>query len=266
MGEYMNDTATEVTATTAAPEMPTRPFPGIIASFVWIIVFFILQVIGIISVAIFATISAMKRGVDPAKMSQQDAMQMIGGLPLIWSLVATSALTLFLLWLYLHRKGRIAAIGLDRWSQLDLKTTMFLAVLWCGAAMIFNFLYETYVIPGVKMQGDLRMLFESIPETFANRAVLFATIAVLAPALEELLFRGLLQKSLSHRMPIAAAIGISSAIFAAMHLDYYAFPALFAMGAVFGYLYYRTGSLRVNILLHMINNGAALVLSWVMPG
>ncbi len=87
----------------------------------------------------------------------------------------------------------------------------------------------------------------------------------MAPLTEELLFRGLLQKSLANRMPQYAAILIAAAIFGAIHLDFYAFPALFVMGAVFGYLYYRTGSLRVNILLHMLNNGAALALGWIFP-
>jgi membrane protease YdiL (CAAX protease family) len=44
-------------------------------------------------------------------------------------------------------------------------------------------------------------------------------------------------------------------------MDYHAFPALMAMGAVFGILYHKTGSLRVNIVAHMINNGAALLLT-----
>jgi membrane protease YdiL (CAAX protease family) len=245
-------------------ETPARPFPGFIASCIWIIAFFGLQIIGAV-IAVFAVVVAkMVSGANPGELSAQPPLEMIGGIPLIWSLVGSSSLTLFLLWLYLRKNDRMGSIGLSQWSKLGLKTTIFMAVLLCGAVMGFNYLYETYAIPGVELQTDLRMLFDSIPVTFANRTLLFLTIAILAPTVEELLFRGLLQNSLVPKMPIAAAIGISSAVFAAMHLDLYAFPALFAMGAVFGYIYYRTGSLRVNILLHMINNGTALVLDWAL--
>lgn len=262
----MNETAITATQTDAAALEPkAQPFPGIVASIIWIILFFALQVMGIFVVGIYALTTKILAGGDPANLKPDEAMQMIGGIPLIWSLVASSLLTLFLLWLYLRKNDRMAAIGLNQWSQISLKTTVFLAAFWCSAAIVFNYLYETYAIPGVKLQDDLRMLFDSIPATIANRTLLFVTIAILAPAVEELLFRGLLQKSLSKHLPIAAAIGISAAIFGAMHLDLYAFPALFVMGAVFGYIYYRTGSLRVNIALHMINNGAALILSWVLP-
>jgi membrane protease YdiL (CAAX protease family) len=33
------------------------------------------------------------------------------------------------------------------------------------------------------------------------------------------------------------------------------------MGAIFGLIYHLTGSLRVTIMLHMINNAAALALN-----
>ncbi len=261
----MEEIATPANETNPVPTEPTaRPFPGIIVSCIWIIIFFALQILGAIAAVISVVVGKMLAGATADQLTKQDPMQMMGGLPIIWSLVGSGLLTLFLLWLYLRKNDRLAAIGLNQWSQISLKTTILLAVILCGTAMLFNYLYETYVIPGVELQTDLRMLFESIPVTFANRTLLFVTIAVIAPAAEELLFRGLLQKSLAHRLPVAAAIGVSSAVFAAMHMDAYAFPALFAMGAAFGYIYYRTGSLRVNILLHMINNGAALVLDWVL--
>ena len=50
-------------------------------------------------------------------------------------------------------------------------------------------------------------------------------------------------------------------IFGAVHMDYYAMPVLAMMGVVFGVLYHLTGSLRVTILAHVINNAAALTLT-----
>jgi membrane protease YdiL (CAAX protease family) len=164
------------------------------------------------------------------------------------------------LWLYLRRDERAAAIQLDRWSNLSPAVTIALSVMLVGAGLLFNYAYSAFVFPDVEMQDQVRRMFAAIPKTPGNWVLLFATVAIIAPLLEELLFRGLLQNSLSHRMPIWAAIAISSAIFAAIHMQLYAFPALMALGAVFGYIYHKTGSLRVTIALHMINNAAALAL------
>jgi membrane protease YdiL (CAAX protease family) len=239
---------------------PMRPFPGIWASIGWIVLFFALQLVAAF-IAIGVALGVRYSLADLKKVNPDDVMSGVGGLPIIWSLVLSSLMTIGLLWLYLRKDNRVAAIQLDQWSQISVTKTLIIAAALIGAALAFNYLYTSYVIPDIKMQDDLRKLFESIPKTTLNTITLFVTVAVLAPLTEELLFRGLLQKSLSHRMPHLAAIGIAGLVFAAIHLDLYAFPALFVMGASFGYIYYRTGSLRVNIVLHMVNNGAALLLT-----
>ena len=67
---------------------------------------------------------------------------------------------------------------------------------------------------------------------------------VLAPVVEEIVFRGLLQSMLRNYFRGAwPAVLIASAIFAAMHGSPHWFPALFALGVVLGYNYERTGRL-----------------------
>jgi uncharacterized protein len=182
-------------------------------------------------------------------------------LPTIWSLVASSLFMLGLLWLYLRKGDRISAIRLDRWSVLSLPKTVGLAVVLIGAGLGFNYGYGEFLVPNIEVQEQLRKLFAAIPITIPNSVLLFAAVAVIAPLLEELLFRGLLQNSLAHKLPIWAAIAISALVFGAMHGDLYAMPPLVLMGAIFGLIYHLTGSLRVTIALHMINNAAALALS-----
>ncbi len=234
---------------TPALDKPTKSFPGIWTSIGWVVLFIVLQIVSLVIISI----------IDPSTISKATGMP--GGLQLIISLICSSLITLFLVWLYVRKEGRVKAIKLDRWSQLSPKATLILAVALVGFALAFNYIYTAYVIPDVKMQDDLRRVFGSLPKTAINFAMLFLTVAILAPITEELLFRGLLQTSLSHRLPHIPAIIIAATVFAAIHFDPYAFPALFVMGGVFGYLYYKTGSLRVTILLHMINNGAALLLT-----
>jgi uncharacterized protein len=237
-------------------EKPARQFPGIWISLGWIVLFFVLQ---IIAGGVAFIIAEMMKPHDAKMIDTKAAIAGMGGLPIIWSLVASSIVTIGLLWLYLRKKNRFAAIHLDRWSQLNLKTTLILAIALIGGALAFNYVYAEYIIPDVKLQDDLRKLFESIPKTAVNNILLFCAAAIFAPITEEILFRGFLQKSLSLRMSPILAIIIAGAVFAAIHMDAYAFPALFVMGSMFGYIYHRTGSLRVNILLHMLNNAAAVL-------
>jgi membrane protease YdiL (CAAX protease family) len=238
----------------------SKRFPGFWISIGWIALYFLFQIIG--GAIAFAVALALSGHTNPnaAELAAITSNLELIALPTVWSLACAGVLTLLLLWLYLRRGNRIAAIRLDRWSGLSPAITIALSVMLVGAGLVFNYAYGAFVFPDVEMQDQVRKMFAAIPKTPANWVLLFATVAVIAPLLEELLFRGLLQNSLSNRMPIWAAIAISSAIFAAIHMQLYAFPALMALGAVFGYIYHKTGSLRVTILLHMINNAAALAL------
>jgi membrane protease YdiL (CAAX protease family) len=233
------------------------PFPGLWASIGWVVLFFALQIV--VGIATFAIAMVMDdRGRDFVELSTD--LEFIA-LPTIWGLVLASLLMLVLLWFYLRKADRVAVVKLDRWSQISAAKTVGLAALAIGAGLAFNYVYSTFVFPDVEMQATLNALIKAIPETLQNKVLLFITIAVIAPVLEEVLFRGLLQNSLANRMPTWAAILIASAIFGAAHLDLTAFAPLMAMGMAFGFLYHKTGSLRVNIAMHVVNNAAAILLS-----
>jgi membrane protease YdiL (CAAX protease family) len=85
-------------------------------------------------------------------------------------------------------------------------------------------------------------------------AVLMVTVCVFAPVFEELLFRGYVYRNLRDRWGPWVGIVISSALFAAVHVDPMNFIPLFAIGACFGYAYERSGSLWVPVLIHGLWN------------
>ena len=241
----------------ASPEQtPAKLFPGIWPSIGWVAVFLLLQVVAGIGALGYAL--AVDGGARPPMVVMQDLSAF--ALPMIWALVITELFLLGLLWLYLRKGERISAVHLDRWSKMSWISTVGGAVILIGAGLAFNWAYGAYIVPNIELQAELRRLFAAIPDTAANSVLLFVTIAIVAPLLEEILFRGLLQNALSKRLPVWAAIVLSALVFGAMHMDFYAMPPLVVMGAIFGAIYHLTGSLRVTILLHMINNAAALAL------
>lgn len=88
------------------------------------------------------------------------------------------------------------------------------------------------------------------------------SVSVFAPLFEEWLCRGMVLRGLlGNKMKPVWAIIISAAFFAFIHLNpWQALPA-FLLGLLFGYVYYRTGSLKLTMLMHCVNNTFAVILS-----
>ncbi len=87
-------------------------------------------------------------------------------------------------------------------------------------------------------------------------ATLCISAIVVAPLLEESIFRGLFQTALREVEGAAqrawCVILVSAALFAMVHVGspWQVFPGLFVLGIVLGWLYERTGSLWPGILVH----------------
>jgi CAAX protease family protein len=93
-------------------------------------------------------------------------------------------------------------------------------------------------------------------------SMLFAFMAVvLAPAGEELLFRGLLLSWLERFCSTTQALWLTAAVFALQHLAYGpGVFTIFAIGVVLSWARQRTGGLAAPLFIHTINNGLALLL------
>jgi len=115
----------------------------------------------------------------------------------------------------------------------------------------------TGVLPErVLRRFDLSPLFDQPPLVRGALAVVAATVA---PFCEEAAFRGYVLSALRARREPAAAIAIAAALFALMHLDPVRFPQLLVLGAVFGWLAWRAGSLWPAVVAHAVNNGVVAV-------
>jgi membrane protease YdiL (CAAX protease family) len=94
--------------------------------------------------------------------------------------------------------------------------------------------------------------------------IIFIVMVVIAPIVEEIIFR----KVMIDRLSIygdPAAIIFSSVAFGLMHGNLYQFFYAFALGLVFAYIYLRTGRLRYTAILHaVINFMGSVVAPWVL--
>ena len=117
-------------------------------------------------------------------------------------------------------------------------------------------------LEGMQSRLDLLLGSElSWPRFF----ITLAGAGLLAPAAEELFFRGLIYTALRQRLGIAAAAAASSAVFAAGHIDAVGVVAAsFIMGIALALAYEYTRSLWVAIAIHALNNTLATVLAYLL--
>jgi uncharacterized protein len=101
--------------------------------------------------------------------------------------------------------------------------------------------------------------------TLGGFAINLLMIAIIPAIGEEFLFRGVLQK-LFHQWTknIHFAVIFSAFLFSAIHMQFYGFIPRFIMGVMLGYTFVWTGSLWVPILIHFVNNSAAVIASYLM--
>ena len=112
-------------------------------------------------------------------------------------------------------------------------------VYWSGAYLIIILHNLLLVVLKVDTQG------EEIVKVFSelNSPVWFFIVgAVFAPLVEETFFRGFLFQGFRERHGWKAGMLLSSAIFAAAHLDPVALIPTFILGSVLAYLYHRSNS------------------------
>jgi hypothetical protein len=59
------------------------------------------------------------------------------------------------------------------------------------------------------------------------------------------------------------AIIVTSIIFSAIHLQFFGFLPRMVLGMLFGYLLVWTGTIWIPIIAHLVNNGAAVILTYI---
>lgn len=163
--------------------------------------------------------------------------------------LAMVASTLVMTWHLIH--FGYVRIAQDKYREVR-PTVLGVAVVFIFAAMyVLNLIIEQIGLPNTMEETFLAM---------SHSPLGVLSIALLAPVLEELLFRGAIQGHLQAMIQKPwIAIIISSLIFGVVHMNPAQIPFAFLLGILFGWLYYRTGSLLPGIIGHVLNNSVATI-------
>ncbi len=119
-----------------------------------------------------------------------------------------------------------------------------------------SFLAPSYV-NGVLNETDFYTMADTASPLLYNSLVVIIAVLI-APIVEEFLFRGVILQRFAVKWGITAGILISSLIFGLLHSD---ILGAFVFGIVMSLLYINTKTLLVPIACHMLNNGVAFGLS-----
>jgi len=99
--------------------------------------------------------------------------------------------------------------------------------------------------------------------------LLVLAFAVAAPITEEFFARGFLYRGWSESfLRVPGAIVLSSLVWTSLHLqyDWFFLGEVFSIGLVLGYIRYRSQSIWLTVLLHGLNNFAAVVQTILLTG
>ena len=130
-----------------------------------------------------------------------------------------------------------------------------------GAGILM--LIMKWLIPGINLEQEQDVGFNNL----IGRAEMiegFIALVIIAPIAEELIFRGWLYGKLRARMTAVSAIIICSVLFGILHGQWNVGITVFAMSVVMCLIRELTGTIWSGILVHMLKNGIAFYLLYVV--
>jgi uncharacterized protein len=155
-------------------------------------------------------------------------------------------------------------LGLSRllsWTDMGLAPAGFVVYFVTSAVLVY---IGSQVIPGFDV-GQVQNTGFSHVSQYYEYALAFATLIIVAPVAEEVLFRGFLYGKLRSRMPVWVAILLTSVLFGLVHGQWNVGLDVFALSVVLCSLREITGSIWSGILLHMLKNSIAFFIIFIHP-
>lgn len=150
-------------------------------------------------------------------------------------------------------------------STKDFYTYLLIFPMMFGMMLIGEFFTAQIPVTG-PFWGKFYDLFNELMMSISNdNYVMIAMAVICAPILEEIIFRGIIQKGMiNNGVKPANAIFISAVVFGLVHGNPWQFVGAVLLGSVLGLVYYKTKSLLMPILLHAFNNLTSSIL--IMKG
>jgi hypothetical protein len=158
-----------------------------------------------------------------------------------------------------------------KFDVLPVLVTLFIVIVFMAVNSVFIDWNSKFDFPQfadgfekwAREREDAATVFTEFLTQFDSPVQLVIALIVIAilPAIgEEVVFRGMIQNELYRgTRNMHLSIWISAILFSAMHFQFFGFVPRVLLGALFGYLYYWSGSLMMAIVAHFVNNGISVL-------
>lgn len=188
-----------------------------------------------------------------------------------WLILFVDGVVLLIVWWLLHlRRKTFKNLGLTkpRWKDLLYALGGFIVyfLLYVVVATIVKLL-----VPNLDLEQTQQVGFETARQT-SQLIIVFISLVLIPPFVEEILFRGFLYTGLKTKWPKWLAAVVTSFIFAAAHLQFGSGAPLlwvaaidtFVLSLVLVYLREKTGGLGAPMVLHAMKNCIAFTLLFIV--
>lgn len=206
-----------------------------------VLIYFLMQILGALAAAPFGLIYIYT---VYGRLDADKAQTVIMGVAMLLGFIFMG--------IYLWRKGYLKNDG-HLYSPVSVSYLGLNIVAGVSAIFLIDFLMSHLAF----LPDLMKQTFDVLQSGWLG----ILCIALLGPILEELLFRGVITKTLLQKYSPVKAIIISGLIFGIVHLNPAQVIGACFFGCLFAWLYYRTGSLIGCILIHILNNSFSVWLS-----
>lgn len=212
----------------------------------------------VIATSMFSFVYGMKVGVESAASGTvpdadaitQGAMEFMNqNMNMI--LIISGCITIFLLWIFFlcRKKKLLTETGI---KAFPVKYVPVIAVLGIGMVAVITFVMG--MLPEEMLEAYAE---ESQVITGADTGITLTVVLsnmIIAPIVEEMIFRGLILSRLKRAVPVVWAMLISSLIFGLAHGQIVWMVYAFVLGLVLSIVAIKTESVAAAIVLHMVFN------------
>jgi uncharacterized protein len=137
-----------------------------------------------------------------------------------------------------------------------------MAAFTLAGAFALNIVSSFFIAPPTQTDPLAAALIDA---SFLTVTLLSVVLSVVPATVEEILFRGYIQRRLLKRWSPVTAIAVSSLLFAVSHMDSIQhIIAVVPLAVVAGVLAYKTNSVKAGMVVHGVHNVAAVVLPAAM--
>lgn len=204
----------------------------------FVFIFFGYQLLAVLPVGLILGINSIT---NPSATSDIESI----GLSL-----AFLAANILIIWHFIHFRN----VRVDKKSLSPISYRVVLETLIMGMASIILLGWLSEVINLPDYMSDA---FDELDNVYG-----MISICLLGPIAEELVFRGAIEGHLLRKWKNPKmAIFVSALIFGLFHANPAQIPFAFLIGLLLGWIYYRSGSLLLVMLVHVLNNSLSVLIA-----